>query len=145
METNLGIGLGNINEVGPYEIKVNQKLVITDEWIRYRLGKKWSRKVSKRYRKIYFWLREHASFVAWFLDKSGLDGLFNPVKVKSKHKLVADKYYPSLFQILYGIIWEVSWYGPPAKQKKLAKSLKKTVEGIKDGTIETKEWEPFDD
>jgi len=47
----------------------------------------------------------------------------------------------TLGQILEGIVWELSWHGPPKKRDVFGDSLKETVEKIKDGTIETTEYD----
>jgi hypothetical protein len=48
----------------------------------------------------------------------------------------------SLGHILYGIIWELSFYGPPAKVKKFRASLDKMVADIESGKAKTVPFEP---
>lgn len=60
-------------------------------------------------------------------------------KLKIKYDTILDKVElkPSLFQILYSIIWELSWHGPPKKRDARAASLRKSVEDIKSGKAKT--------
>ena len=44
---------------------------------------------------------------------------------------------PSLFQILYSIIWELSFFGSPQDRDKHAKELNQTMDNIKSGKVKT--------
>lgn len=48
---------------------------------------------------------------------------------------------PSLFQIIYSIFWELSFYGPPENREKEHASLLKTIDGIKNGTEKLYEFD----
>jgi len=54
----------------------------------------------------------------------------------------ADVRQPSLFEFLYGIIWELSFCGPPADRDKESEQLHQTYQDLKDGKLETI---PFDE
>lgn len=48
---------------------------------------------------------------------------------------------PTLFQIMYGIFWELSFFGSPQEKDNKAKELEEIVEGLKSGKLKTCTWE----
>lgn len=69
--------------------------------------------------------------------------LNSEVNIYKDYKHVVTYHNPNftLGHILYGIMWELSFCGPPAKRDDMRADLDCTVKGIMDGTIET---EPLD-
>jgi len=65
-------------------------------------------------------------------------------ELPKKNEVVATFRNPefTLGDILYGIIWELSFYGPPDKAKKFAESLNKMREDIDSGKAKLVEWDP---
>lgn len=47
----------------------------------------------------------------------------------------------SLGHILYGIIWELSFFGPPKERDRKAKELDARIQAIKDGTAKLVSWD----
>lgn len=62
------------------------------------------------------------------------------LKINTAFKINNEKYetitelnvYPTLFQVLYGLFWELSFFGDPKKRDSEAKALNETIERIKD-------------
>jgi hypothetical protein len=48
----------------------------------------------------------------------------------------------TLGDILYGVIWELSFYGPPAKAKEFREELDRRVNEIKSGKAKLVKWDP---
>lgn len=57
-------------------------------------------------------------------------------KPTMSNKKVVEGYecIPTVFEALYGIVWELSFAGPPEKRDKEASKLKQTMKEIEDGT-----------
>lgn len=73
-----------------------------------------------------FPLKLNTKYIVWETDY---------VTYKESRKVVeVDHNYPNLFEILYGIIWELSFYGGPSSREEKAKELKNAVKEIKEGT-----------
>lgn len=66
------------------------------------------------------------------------------LKINTAFKINNEKYeiitelntYPTLFQVLYGLFWELSFFGDPKKRDSEAKELTETIEKIKNEIIE---------
>lgn len=60
---------------------------------------------------------------------------FHPENYKSPENIFEfTEYSNTLFQIIYAIFWELSFYGGPSDTKKVGQELRDTVKRIKDGT-----------
>lgn len=62
------------------------------------------------------------------------------LKFHGEQKYFGDVEY-SLYDILVGIMWEISFTGGPGSQTALRDSICAQVQGIKDGTVELFSWE----
>ncbi len=53
--------------------------------------------------------------------------------------------YPTLLQFMYSTLFELTFFGGPSERDAQMEDLRKTSEGIKDGTIKTYPWNPPED
>lgn len=54
-------------------------------------------------------------------------------------------YHPTVLQFIDSILWELTFFGGPLERDDKMEDLRKTSEGIKDGTIKTYPWNPPED
>jgi hypothetical protein len=75
-----------------------------------------------------------------------------PIKLASELIITDQSYKPednlkfancdyTLGQILYGIVWELSFFGNPTSRNKMVDELTSRIKGIEDGTVKTIPWE----
>lgn len=79
-----------------------------------------------------------------------------PVKLNPEIKIYDESYKEepvaltesgvfTLGHILYGIVWELSFFGSPKMRDKKKDELNDTIKGIEEGTIKTVSWDSLDD
>ena len=61
--------------------------------------------------------------LAFYLEKDVYNDNFE--------KITSTNLYPTLWQVLYGFFWEISFLGSPEDREKESKALKKSLENIK--------------
>lgn len=99
----------------------------------YKKDTEWSKKGQKESFSVA--LTDVAELMRYPLKLSDKVVYIDETNKFNKRELSEAKY--TLFNIIDGIFWELSWHGSPSEAKKTRDSLFKTVEGIKSGKLKT--------